>query len=149
MVDNMDIKYSCSVYNVQEKLSMFSTSTPAPIKILVADDDNELRQSIVDLIELEGWEALETVNGKNTIETVIKEKPSLIILDHRMPELTGAEVYKELRLKGIQTPVIMVSADYQIKTLANELNIKCFLAKPFGIDEFFSKVRHAIEGKCD
>jgi two-component system, response regulator, stage 0 sporulation protein F len=118
-------------------------------KILVADDDDSLRACIVELISLEGWEVVEARNGRETLEKVISEKPNLLLLDNRMPELTGTEAYKELRRQGLYLPVILITAAAEIEQLSKEFGIKCYLGKPFGIDELIKIVDHAIKhGSC-
>jgi len=118
-------------------------------KFLVVDDDDTLRACIVELISLEGWEVVEARSGRETLEKVMSEKPNLLLLDNRMPELTGTEAYKELRRQGLNLPVILITAASEIEQLSKDFGIKCFLGKPFGIDELIQMVDHAIKhGNC-
>jgi len=81
-------------------------------KVLVVDDELDMRTFITTLLETENYRPLSAGDGKKGIEIARKEKPSLIILDVMMPEESGIGMYRELKndpaLKDI--PVIMLSA---------------------------------------
>lgn len=142
----MMVKEFCIVNHTDEK----ALDLPAngPPKILVADDDEALRESIVDLLQMEGLEVIQAINGRDALNKVISERPCVLILDNRMPELTGSEAFKELRRLGIKIPVILVTAAAEISSLAEKLGIECYIGKPFGIDELIETVNNALQGKC-
>ena len=81
-------------------------------KILVVDDELDIRTFIITLLETEGYKPLSAVDGKEGLEIARRDKPSLIILDVMMPRESGITMYRELKndpeLKDI--PVIMLSA---------------------------------------
>jgi two-component system, response regulator, stage 0 sporulation protein F len=143
----MTDKSFCIVNEAEE--GILGTLLNVPPKILVADDDEKIRDSIVELIHIEGWEVIEAVDGRDALSKVVREKPDLLILDNWMPELTGVEVFKELRRLKIQVPVILITAAADITSLADKLGIKCYLGKPFGIDELLDSIHNALEGNCN
>lgn len=113
-------------------------------KVLIADDDEDSRIMLAFLLQDEGWLIAEASNGKEALEKVMEEKPNVIILDNRMPELTGSEVYQQLRKRGVNIPVVFVTAFSDLEELASSLGIRYYLRKP--ID--FIEVLAAIESAC-
>jgi len=79
------------------------------IKILTIDDEYIIRETISDYLEDKGYDIVEAENGRIGIEVFKAEKPDLVLVDLRMPEMDGLEVLSELRNESPQTPVIMVS----------------------------------------
>ncbi|KAF3889932.1 MULTISPECIES: response regulator [Nostocales] len=114
-------------------------------KVLIADDDDDSRAMLAFLLEDEGWEVKEAKNGKEAIEKAIKEQPDLLILDNRMPEFTGDEVYKQLQREGIKLTVILATAYGYLEELALSLGISHFISKPYDIP----KLLKVIESACD
>ncbi len=81
-------------------------------KVLVVDDDLDMRTFIITLLETSGFKPLAASDGKEGLELALKQKPSLIILDVMMPKESGISTYRDLKslpeVKNI--PVIMLSA---------------------------------------
>lgn len=115
---------------------------------LVADDDHEFRQAIVEIIALDGWDVQEATNGEEVLQFVDKYNPDVLVLDHRMPRLTGAEVIQRMRECGIHIPVVFVSAAQEIHDVAANVGMKCLLMKPFGIEELLDLMHRARSGHC-
>ncbi|MGC8492755.1 MAG: response regulator [Syntrophobacteraceae bacterium] len=88
--------------------------TQTPGKLLVIEDDEILRQSLLDYLEDRGFELLEAENGRIGLEILRREKPDLILTDLRMPELDGLEVIRQAAASAPQTPVIVVSGTGKI-----------------------------------
>jgi two-component system response regulator (stage 0 sporulation protein F) len=102
-------------------------------KVVIADDDDDSRTMLRFILEQEGWEVKEARNGKEAIKQATTEQPDLLILDNRMPELTGTEVYQQLQIEGIKLPVILATAYGGVEDLASSLGITYFISKPFDI----------------
>lgn len=118
------------------------------ITALVADDDDEFRQALAEVIAMDGWHVLEASDGEEAFHCAGTLRPDVLVLDHRMPRLTGAEVIRRLRDGGVNVPVVYVSAAYEISELASSAGVKCHLMKPFGIDELLALMRRALRGQC-
>ena len=73
--------------------------------IAIIDDDNSVRKSVALNLEQEGFKVLEAEDGEKGISLVEEKKPDVIILDIKMPRKDGFQVCKELRNKGISTPL--------------------------------------------
>ncbi|BAY25908.1 response regulator receiver domain protein [Calothrix sp. NIES-2100] len=114
-------------------------------KVLIADDDNDSREILAFLLEDEGWEVTEARNGREALDTIVNNRPDLLILDNRMPELTGAEVYQSLQAQGINLAVVFATAYGHIEELASSLGIAYFINKPYDITELLTTIESAYE----
>lgn len=115
---------------------------------VVADDDDEFRQALTEIIELEGWHVWQASNGEEAVDYATRLQPDVLVLDHRMPRLTGVEVVQRLRRKGVQVPVVFVSAAHEVKALASSVGVSCHLRKPFGIEDLVTLMKKALRGQC-
>jgi two-component system response regulator (stage 0 sporulation protein F) len=114
-------------------------------KILIADDDEDSRLMLSLILEEEGWEVSEACDGKEALEKVIQYQPDVLILDNRMPKLTGIEVYQKLRDQGVKLGVVFATAYGGVSELANSLNIAHFVSKPFDIPELLACIESAYQ----
>ncbi|MBD2505027.1 response regulator [Anabaena azotica] len=112
-------------------------------KVLIADDDDDSRIMLSFILQEEGWDVYEACNGKEAVEKVIEDKPDLLILDNRMPELTGAEVYQYLQAKGINIAVVLATAHGYLDELASSLGVTHFIKKPYEIPKLLKMVESA------
>ncbi|MBD2166221.1 response regulator [Calothrix sp. FACHB-156] len=122
-----------------------SLQSLAKRKLVIADDDTDSRTMLAFLLEQEGWEVREAKDGKEALEQVLAQQPDLLILDNRMPELTGAEVYQNLQARGINLAVVLVTAYNQIDELASSLGISYFVNKPYDITKLLTTIESAYE----
>ena len=116
--------------------------------VLVADDDDEFRQVLAEIIALEGWHVWEASDGEEALACASELQPDVLVLDHRMPRLTGVEVVQRLRNTGNRVPVVFVSAAYEVQDLAVSVGVFCHLRKPFGVDDLITLMKSALQGKC-
>ncbi|MBD2292611.1 response regulator [Anabaena sphaerica FACHB-251] len=114
-------------------------------KIVIADDDDDSREMLAFLLEQEGWEVKEAKDGKEALEIVVKYQPNLLILDNRMPELTGVEVFQQLQLEGISLAVIFATAYGYSEELASSLGISHWVTKPYDIPQLLETIESAWE----
>jgi len=101
--------------------------------ILSIDDDADIRNYYRTLLEEHKFNLIEAENGKIGIQLLEKEKPDLVLLDLRMPEMDGLDVLKYITEKSPQTPVIVVSATDSIDDVVKSLRMGAwdFIMKPF------------------
>ncbi len=125
-----------------------------PARILLAEDDQEMRRLLAWTLRQEGYEVVEAENGFKLLDRL---EPSfldarlfgrilefdLIISDLRMPGLTGTEVMAGLRAFDMHTPVVLITAfgDEEIRAEARELGITAVIDKPFDLATFISVLR--------
>ncbi len=111
--------------------------------ILVIDDDEGLRDTIGLMLENEGYKPLLVGDGAAGLKLALSAKPDLMLIDLRMPGLSGVEVCKRLRAAGMRTPVIVLSAmgDELDKVLLLEIGADDYVVKPFGTRELLARIR--------
>ena len=114
--------------------------------ILVIDDDESLRDTIGLMLEREGLEAVLAADGKSGYALALGRKPALILVDLRLPEMSGTEVCKQLRAAKVKTPIIVLSAvgDEVDKVLLLELGADDYVVKPFGTRELLARIRAVL-----
>ena len=118
-------------------------------KVLVADDDEAIQICIEDISQQEGWNLSFASNGEECLQKIEQENPSLLILDQRMPRLTGEEVLIRLAEQGHPPPVILISADKGIVRFNRFPFIVKVLTKPFELNEFVSLVNEQLSSAKD
>ena len=114
--------------------------------ILVIDDDESLRDTIGLMLEREGFEAVLAADGKSGYALALGRKPALVLVDLRLPEMSGTEVCKQLRAAKVKTPIIVLSAvgDEVDKVLLLELGADDYVVKPFGTRELLARIRAVL-----
>jgi two-component system response regulator (stage 0 sporulation protein F) len=115
------------------------------LKALIADDEDSNQICFTVALEKEGWEVKQAKDGQEAIEKVLAWQPDLLILDHQMPKLTGAEVYQYLQLQGIKLAVVMISGDSKLEKIASYLGITYYLQRPFDMAEFIQTIDSAYQ----
>jgi DNA-binding response OmpR family regulator len=111
--------------------------------ILVIDDDSILRDTISLLLEKEGFRPVLAEDGETGFQQALTLKPALILVDLRMPGISGAEVCKQIRAAAMKTPLIVLSAigDEIDKVLLLEIGADDYVVKPFGSRELLARIR--------
>jgi DNA-binding response OmpR family regulator len=111
-------------------------------KILVVDDNQQLRTMIKAYLTQEGFEISTAANGQEALFVARREKPNLVILDLMMPEMGGYEFMK-IFSREADTPVIILTAriEEQDKVLGLELGADDYVTKPFSPRELTARVR--------
>jgi len=114
--------------------------------VLVIDDDRALADTLGVMLEREGFQPVLASDGRSGLERAIALKPRLILLDLRMPRLSGAEVCKRLRARGMETPLIVLSAAAGELDKAELLEVGAddYLVKPFGVRELLARIRAVL-----
>jgi DNA-binding response OmpR family regulator len=112
-------------------------------KILVIDDDEPLRDTIGVLLERENFLPIFAADGKTGFEKALTLKPHLLLVDLRLPGMSGIEVCRQLRADRVSTPIIVLSAvgDEVDKVLLLEVGADDYLVKPFGMRELLARIR--------
>jgi len=120
-------------------------------KILIADDNENIRDALTYLLEDEGYELVLAVDGADTIRKVRDLKPDVLFLDIMMPEINGYDVCRTIKndpdMKG--TYVIMLTAKGQVaeQERGREVGADEYIVKPFSPMEILAKVKQILEGK--
>ena len=116
-------------------------------KVLVVDDDPNIRRLIVVALKRDGYSFVEASNGRDALDAMRNEHPDVVVLDLMMPVLSGWDVLRERSHDAelLKIPVIVVSAnrDPEVAT-AMSSGICAFLPKPFDIGALSALVRSCI-----
>ncbi len=115
-------------------------------RILIVDDEPEMARGLEDNLRFEGYQTLAATNGRDALALALREGPDLILLDVMMPELSGWDVLRSLRQKGLDVPVIMLSArgEEVDRVLGLELGADDYVTKPFSLRELLARVRAVL-----
>jgi len=111
--------------------------------ILVIDDDDSLRDTVAIMLEQEGFQPLPASDGRSGYEKALLAKPDLILVDLRLPGMSGVEICKQLRAAHVTTPIIVLSAvgDEIDKVLLLEIGADDYVVKPFGARELMARIK--------
>jgi len=114
--------------------------------ILVIDDDESLRDTIGVMLEREGFRPVLAADGREGFEKALTLKPDLLLVDLRLPGMTGIEICKQLRAANVRTPMIVLSAigDEVDKVLLLEIGADDYVVKPFGTRELLARIRAVL-----
>lgn len=114
--------------------------------VLVIDDDRTLCDTLGLMLEREGFQPVLASDGRSGLARAIALKPRLILVDLRLPQLSGAEVCKRLRARGLDTPLIVLSAAAGEIDKVQLLDIGAddYLVKPFGVRELLARIRAVL-----
>ena len=118
----------------------------APL-IRIVDDDGDLRDALLYMLSQEGWEAVAFPDAESFLRSAAPSAPGVLILDVRMPGMSGIELRRELRRRGFEQPVIFLTAHGDIDMAVEELRHGAFhfLQKPLDPEKLLSAVAQAVE----
>jgi len=117
-------------------------------KILIAEDELDIRELIGISLELSGYEVIQAPNGEVAVQKALEILPDLIMLDVRMPKMTGFEACKQIKAnpKTRHIPVIFLSAKGQENEIrqGTDLGAEAYILKPFAPDELVEQVKSVL-----
>jgi DNA-binding response OmpR family regulator len=114
-------------------------------KILLVEDDPNISLGLETLLKAEDFDVAVCHRGDKAVEAVVKQHPSLIILDVMLPGANGFEICKQVRAKKISTPILMLTAKGQEldKVIGLDAGADDYVTKPFGVRELMARI-HAL-----
>ncbi|MCX5947611.1 MAG: response regulator transcription factor [Cyanobacteria bacterium] len=114
-----------------------------PYRLLIVDDDPELRNFLVTELSVEGYNCQEAATGQQALGQIRSESWDLVLLDWTLPDFNGVEVCRRMRQGGISTPVLMITARDEVRERVEALDSGAddYLTKPFSIEELLARVR--------
>lgn len=113
------------------------------VKVLIIEDEPNMVLGLKDSCEYEGYEVSVARDGKEGLEKASNEKPDIILLDVMLPLMSGLDVCRTLRARGIDTPILMLTARGQEidKVVGLEVGADDYVTKPFSIMELLARIR--------
>lgn len=119
-------------------------------KVLIIDDDAHLRESLAEVLDLEGFTCFEAGSAKNGIDSAKKNNPDVVILDIQLPDSSGFQICQELRKMSKEFILIMMTGRFlsaEEKTQGFSLGADEYLTKPFDIAELCVRIRQLLTRK--
>ena len=119
------------------------------MKVLIAEDDANIRNGLAEILQAEGYETLTARDGREALTLFRQQDPDFICLDIMMPGVNGYDVCREIRKTDSAVPVVFISAKSEEvdKVLGLELGADDYIMKPFGVREVVARIR-AVTRRC-
>ena len=112
-------------------------------KVLIAEDDPSVRKAVQRVLELEKYDVTAVNDGQAALEELSKSRFDLAVLDVMMPFADGLTVCREARHRGIQTPILLLTARVEVgdRVAGLDAGADDYLVKPFVVDELLARCR--------
>jgi len=116
-------------------------------KILIVDDDKDMRDILSDLISSDGYKAITASDGRKALIETKAHSPDLVLLDIRLPEMDGLKVLEEIKKMDKDLPVIMLTAHEDVKGAVQAMKSGAFdyITKPFDNEEMVLNIKKALQ----
>jgi DNA-binding response OmpR family regulator len=118
-------------------------------KILIAEDERDIRELVSFSLQFGGFTVVQATNGAEAVEQAQKELPDLILMDVRMPKMTGYEACRQMKtIDAIrEIPVVFLSAKGQESEIQTGLEVGAeeYILKPFAPDELVKQVQAVLD----
>ena len=116
------------------------------VKILIAEDDPNLRAGLADLLALEGLDCVIAEDGEAAWQAFVAEAPALCLFDVMMPRLDGLDLCRRIRARDARTPILLLSArGAEIdRVIGLEIGADDYIAKPFATRELVARIKAAL-----
>ena len=118
--------------------------------ILVVEDEQGISMAIKDELEFEGFQVRLATDGVTGLDSILQFPPHLVVLDLMLPGKNGFDICREIRQRGIKTPVIVLTARGQEadKIRGLEIGADDYITKPFSLAELVARIR-AVLRRCE
>lgn len=117
-------------------------------KIMLVEDEDDLRQGIKAFLEIAGYETIEAANGKEAMQKISETVPDIIISDIMMPVMNGLELLKKVRQQSLlkSTPFIILTAKADLEDVKTgmEAGACYYITKPFKIKELINVISNNL-----
>lgn len=122
---------------------------PEPSRILVVDDDVAIVEIVAEVLRGEGYEVTTAANGRDALRVLGESQPlpELVVLDMRMPVLNGWEFAAALRERGLDIPLVVMTAASNARRWASEVDAVAYLPKPFDIEHLVDTVEGVVRSQ--
>jgi DNA-binding response OmpR family regulator len=116
------------------------------VKILVVEDEQKIREALLDFLEFQGFSVEEAFDGEQADGIVSEKSFDLILLDLMLPKISGEELCRKWREGGLQVPIIMLTAKGQEKEKITGLDMGAddYVTKPFSLEELLARINAVL-----
>ena len=111
-----------------------------PCRVLVVEDEPELRSVVTLILDTEGYQVEEAANGAEALQVLEQTQPACVLLDMRMPVLDGWGFARELEARHLHVPVVVMTAAQDARRWCDEIGAVACLPKPFDVDDLLNTV---------
>jgi len=120
-----------------------AVASPAFRRVLIAEDDRAVRQSLERTLRLEGLDVTAVLNGRQAVDACSAALPDLLILDVMMPEMDGLSACRAVRAESAELPILMLTARHEIgdRVAGLEAGADDYLVKPYASAELIARVK--------
>ena len=118
-----------------------------PAKLLIIDDDAHLRESLAEVLELDGFECHQAGAAKEGLSAAQKIEPEIVIMDIQLPDFSGFQICQELRKRSKTMILIMMTGRFlssEEKTQGFELGADEYITKPFDLAELSARIKQLL-----
>ena len=118
----------------------------SPIRAVVVDDEDSLTELLSMALRYEGWDVRIASNGQKALSIAREFRPDVMVLDIMLPDIDGMQVLTRLRVDGVQTPVLFLTAKDALDDRVAGLTIggDDYVTKPFSLEELVARLRGLI-----
>jgi len=117
------------------------------IKILIVDDDQDIRFNLSGILKKEGYNVIEAGDGREALKILQDNHPDLVLLDMRLPEMDGMKILEKMKKYDHNLVVIMLTAYSEVKDAVKAMKLGAYdyIGKPFNNDELLMTIKRACE----
>ena len=115
--------------------------------VLVIDDNPSIRGMLADTLHACGYTVVEASDGEEALDVAQLSRPSLILLDLNLPVRSGFSFVDAVQARGVDAPILLVTADPRAALVAQNMQVVGYLAKPFEMDSLLGAVESALRGE--
>lgn len=121
------------------------------MKVLIVEDEKEIADGVAGILRSEGFIADVAFDGEEGLNYILYGVYDVIILDVMLPGVNGFDIVKKIRFKGVETPVIMLTAKSQVDDKIHGLDLGAddYITKPFDAGELLARIRARIRKNAD
>ncbi|MCL1900262.1 MAG: response regulator transcription factor [Promicromonosporaceae bacterium] len=121
-------------------------STPAEARLVVVEDEPDLRELLATSLRFAGFEVQTAADGRSARQVIAEAKPDLIVLDVMLPDVDGFTITRRLRAAGCHTPVLFLTARDETEDKVAGLTVggDDYVTKPFSLEEVVARIRAVL-----
>ena len=120
-----------------------ATAAGPRARVLIAEDDKGVRESLARVLSFEGYDVLSTSDGAEALEAIAASTPDVLVLDVNMPYVDGLTVCRRVRAQRLPVPILVLTACHEVSDRVAGLDAGAddYLVKPFALDELLARLR--------
>ncbi len=110
------------------------------MQVLVVDDEPEIRHILASYLGVEGYQVTTAADGAEALACIERDSPSLVVLDMRMPVMDGWDFAREVHNRGLDVPIMVMTAAGDAQRCAEEIRASSYVSKPVNLRQLIEKV---------